>query len=175
MLLIILWNAAIRTNNQRACANGIKHRAHADYVKYKEITLNSKWQQWFCSFIQIIKAAKICRLLTRVSVCFISQKLHDRMHLESVYERFYHLYYSSTEIQRLPNEYKVGSSCLRTNRLLSHDVKSPCSYFILQIKQGFMREFGLRCQRGPLQSCLELRKKSNRKLQRWGWEEVSKY
>lgn len=53
------------------------------------------------------------------------------------------------------NTCKVGSSYLRTNRLLSRDVKSPCSYFILEIKQGFMREFGSRCQRGPLQSCFK--------------------
>lgn len=127
------------------------------------------------SCMQIIQAAQICQLLTRVKFGFIFTKTTNASDRVSGIKRLFHLYYSRTEIQRLPNEYKVGSSCLRTNRLLSHDVKSPCSYFILQIKQGFMREFGLRCQRGPLQSCLELRKKSNRKPQRRGWEQVSKY
>lgn len=53
--------------------------------------------------------------------------------------------------------------------------KSPCSYFILQIKQGFMREFGLRCQRGPLQSCFKngSMEKSNTQFGGGGGEEAS--
>lgn len=115
-----------------------------------------------------------------MKVCFILAKIHQQIDLIElfffrefiIYTALLYYRFYSIEVQRakrLPNEYKVRSSCLRTNRLQSHDVKSPCSYFILQIKQGFIREFGLRCQRGPLQSCLELRKKSNRKLQRGRW------
>ena len=67
---------------------------------------------------------------------------------------FYHLQHGGDPEEGLTRACKVRSSCLRTNRLLSHDLKSPCSYFILEIKQGFMGEFVLQCQRGPLQSCL---------------------
>ena len=46
--------------------------------------------------------------------------------------------YNIEELQRKdsPSACKVQIGCLRTNRQPSHDVKSPCSYFISEIKRG---------------------------------------
>lgn len=69
-----------------------------------------------------------CRESVTVDRCYLIDHLINRCSV----------IYNTEDIQRkrFPPACKVRISCLRTNRQPSHDVKSPCSYFISEIKRG---------------------------------------
>lgn len=144
------------------CANSIRQTVNEGYAAKEEITFNSTSREWHHSLSQISETKlgtlkdhfrrETIKTSSLIDIHFVIWSVGWIQGKDSLM----HVKYEAAV-------WELIGRCHMIQNLLA-------LIFILEIKQGFMGEFGLRCQRGPLQSCFKngTMEKSSRDLQGWG-------